>query len=751
MTPTEPISGELFSFTEDLINSETPVKIRVTGNSMYPSLRDGDIVTIRKEAVEQLRRGDIVGIKSSGKWVAHRLLNKQTHQGALLLRTKGDCCRRPDPVSESSRYVGKVTSFSRGGRVCNLDKIRYRLAGSFIARFSVFTTPLFQLVLRSGIYVKKFRDGFSRIIESLRFVSRGSKKQVRTSIVLSVLQGMAPFLTIYLIKLLIDSISASGEKLQDPEALRKLWILLILTGLTFLVNALLGIFGGLTRERLSQSVTRNIYRLLHEKHTTLGLAFLEDPIHQDQIHRAGQEAAFRPVKLIQSGIILIQSVISCVVISVFILMTQGYLLGLLLIALIPGFLVRIRFTTLFYHYRRNNSKEEREGHYYHRILTGRPFAKELRLFNLGEYFRSRFEKIQRRLDEQRNQLFRRRAVAEIMAQGFAIALIFISFGLVISMALRGSLSVGSVVLFFMVIQRGFSVLSTLFQSVAGLSEDTVFLRDFLEFMQLPATTVRSKSDCTIQPLRKEIRIDRVSFCYPSSDRKALDSVSMTIPFGKTVALVGPNGSGKTTLVKLLCGFYPPSEGSLYFDDTDIAACSPGASLEQITAVFQDFALYNLSAAENIRLGNVSSRQDQESLKEAARKAGIDDVLKDLPFGYDTPLGNLFDKGEELSIGQWQKMAIARAFYRNSAILILDEPTSALDSESETDLLKNITALVKDKTVLIISHRFSTIQWADIIYVLDHGSVVESGTHDQLMALQGRYYTMFESSRVRVFS
>jgi ATP-binding cassette subfamily B protein len=250
----------------------------------------------------------------------------------------------------------------------------------------------------------------------------------------------------------------------------------------------------------------------------------------------------------------------------------------------------------------------------------------------------------------------------------------------------------------------------------------------------------------LKSLQKGITVENLRFRYETSKRDALSQVNLHIPAGKTVAFVGANGSGKTTLIKLLSGFYSPQEGSIRYDDVDVRDLDKQDLRRHITAVFQDFALYNITAHENISLGNIEVPFNLEKAKEAASAAGIAELFERLPLGYETLLGTLFKSGEELSIGQWQKIAIARAFYRDSPILFMDEPSSALDVDSEKQLLGSLRTLAKNKTVVIISHRLSTVQWADILYVLDRGSVVESGSHDELMAKQGKYYAMYLTSK-----
>ena len=276
----------------------------------------------------------------------------------------------------------------------------------------------------------------------------------------------------------------------------------------------------------------------------------------------------------------------------------------------------------------------------------------------------------------------------------------------------------------------------------SLFEDNIFFADFISFIRIPTYTVNEEKKYANFELHKGISIENVSFQYPSSSRLALYDITMNIPVGKTIALVGANGSGKSTLVKLLCGFYEPTKGSILFDEKILHKENKAEFRKEITAVFQDFALYNMTAAENIWLGKSSDPIDYNKIKHSGKNAGIDESIEKLPLAYQNMIGNFFEKGEELSIGQWQKMAIARAFYRNSNIVIMDEPSSALDAATEIQLIESLRNLAKNKTVLIISHRFSTIQWVDNIYVLDNGTIIESGSHDDLITKKGKYFDMY---------
>jgi len=739
---------ELYDLTDELLASNQNIKLRVGGGSMYPFLKNGDIVTFSKCKAAELKIGDVVIFKSSAKWIAHRLIKTGTQAGKIILITKGDTCKHKDPPFTEDDLVGKVIVFSRNGNEKSLENSNSKRKGLIIARFYRILTPFYLIRFRLMLLLQKSATVLNEIVKSVLFICSNSRRLTYINLVISIVQGILPFMIIYLVKGLIDSITNinSYPAGYREDAFRTLLLIITATGLAFLASSILSIFGGEYKERLSQSISRYIYSLLHQKHISLDMAYTEDASQQDKIHRAVQEAGFRPVKIVTEGLMVVQSLVSWLFIAVMLLTIHWAVFLLIVIAVLPGIWVRFRFAGKLYRLNKSNSPKERKAYYYNRIITGMPFAKEVRLFGTGGFFTNRFDEIQDDLHHEKNQVLHKRAIVEVIAQTFAVLITFLSFGLVSFMAIRGLLSTGTVVLFFLIFQRGFTVLKELFQSVVGIYEDHVFLRDFFDFLQLPSLRKLPGTSKIMGTLKKGIFIENMSFHYPASQRNALESVSIEIPAGKTVALVGANGSGKSTLVKLLCGFYTPSSGRILFDDVDISTISPEEIRKQITAVFQDFALYNMTAKENIALGDIMSPIDNAKVEQAARNANIDEILKQLPGGYDNMLGTLFEHGEELSIGQWQKIAIARAFYRNLPVLFMDEPSSALDAETELNLLQNLKSLAKEKTVIIISHRFSTIKWADIIYVLENGKVAEYGSHEQLVKNRKQYHTMYELNR-----
>jgi ATP-binding cassette subfamily B protein len=297
-------------------------------------------------------------------------------------------------------------------------------------------------------------------------------------------------------------------------------------------------------------------------------------------------------------------------------------------------------------------------------------------------------------------------------------------------------------MFLLAFRQGMIFMRDLFGSLAGLYEDSLFIEDTFEFLNLKENI--KASDPVVVPfaLTKNIVADHLSFTYPGNTGKTIDNVTFEIRKGEVIALVGPNGAGKSTLVRLLCRLYDPDSGSLKYDGQNIMNMDPDEYRKLFSVVFQDFMLYNLRASDNIRMGNINEEEHPEKIRESAGNAGVDEILSSLPEGYDTVIGNLFNNSRELSWGEWQKIAIARALYREAPVLILDEPSSALDADTEYEIFSRFREIVRGRTSILITHRFTNVSLADRIIVLDKGSVIETGTHEELMNKGGTYYKMF---------
>lgn len=729
---------KLMELAEDLIENEQTVSFWMQGYSMFPTLYPGDLGLVEKCDPASLKSGDIIVFRQNKQLVAHRLMRVTTASEKRFI-LKGDKNNYYDqPVAEQD-IIGKLTGVIRKNKTWSFEGSSQRFRKLLALKVPVISSGIYSAALSVRLRNRRYHERSRELSQNVRLISEGSGRLFLVNALISVFQGLVPLATIVAIKKLIDELTKSSVHTGSSHFL--LW--LIITGALFLTSGILTELNGFFSEKLSQSVSRLIYKKLHTKHESLNLSGYEIPSEQDKMLRAVQEASFRPVKMLNELLGVIRSVTASVFLAGIFLTIRWYLPVILLVAVLPGIIIRIKYARLNYRLKTSQSTKEREMYYYNRVLTGFPFAKELRLFGFSGFFKKRFSNVQNDLFEEKITLRQAEMKGGIAAQVFAILLIFGSMGYISYLSMTSSITVGTVVLFFFAFQRGYSVINELFQSFARIFQDNTFLQDFTSFLQAPENNA-NHTDRNNFSLKKEILFENAGFRYESSKRQALKAVNLVIPAGKKVAFVGENGSGKTTAIKLLCGFYSPENGQITYDGIPTQEINQQEILKHISAVFQDFALYNLTVSENIGLGNPAVSFDKEKAREAAKKAGIHDILEKLPFGYDNLLGNQFEGGEELSIGQWQKMAIARAFYRDADLIILDEPSSALDAHSEKQIIETLKQLTEDKTAVIVSHRLTTVQWADIIYYFQEGEVLESGTHTELMERKGGYYRLFKA-------
>ena len=378
------------------------------------------------------------------------------------------------------------------------------------------------------------------------------------------------------------------------------------------------------------------------------------------------------------------------------------------------------------------------------LLTGGIHAKEVRLFGLGDLFAARFRDLRRLLRRERLGFAFKQAQSEFATQAGATIAIFASFGYIAYRTLQGGMTLGDLVMYYQAFQRGQGYLRELLSGLAGLYEDNLFLTHFYEFLDLKPKVLEPRSPVKVPwPMEQGIAFEKVGFHYPGCQDSVLKDISLTVPPGQVVALVGANGSGKTTLVKLLCRLYDPTEGRILIDGVDLRRFRTTALRREIGIIFQDYTHYQMTARENIWVGDVQLPLDDEKIRTAAKYSGADAVFEGLPQGYDTLLGKQFENGVELSIGQWQKVALARALLRDAQVLVLDEPTSAMDPKAEYEVFSNFQQQLQGRSAILISHRFSTVRMADRIYVLDGGRIIESGGHEELLKSRGTYAQLFE--------
>jgi ATP-binding cassette subfamily B protein len=481
------------------------------------------------------------------------------------------------------------------------------------------------------------------------------------------------------------------------------------------------------------------------------LAFYEMPEHFDRLHRAHKDTSLRPVLLLQDLGNLFQNSITLLSMGVILLPYGPWLPVALVLSTLPALYVVLGFNRQYHHWWERTTSDWRRIDYYHALLTQGEFAAELRLFDLGPYFRSAYQTLRRKLRTQGLVLTRRRVLAQLGAGIIGILVFGCAMAWIGWRVLHGLATLGDLALFYQAFDRGQGLMRAMLQNLGQIYSHSLFLGNLFEFLALESQVVDPLTPTSVpSPLQHGITFRQVTFRYPGSETSALHDFNLTIPVGQVVAIVGTNGAGKSTLVKLLCRFYDIEKGQIALDGIGIDNFSLRELRRHITVLFQRPVSYQATASENIAMGNLARVPMDYTIQAAAQGAGAHEIIARLPRGYDTILGKWFADGTELSGGEWQRMALARAFFRKPSIVILDEPTSAMDSWAEAEWLARFRELVQGQTAIIITHRFTTAMQADMIHVMDRGQIVESGSHADLMA-QGGLYAQSWRAQMRAVS
>ncbi len=577
---------------------------------------------------------------------------------------------------------------------------------------------------------------------ALGLVWESARRWMIAWLTLLLVQGLLPVATVFLTRTLVDGLADALGAGYSWEVLRRPLLLALAMAGLLLTTEVLSAITGWVRTVQAELVGDHVRFLIHERAGVADLAFFESPDYFDKLHRARADAHYRPSALVENLGDLLQSGLTLVAMAG-VLMTFGWWLPVvLLVSTLPAFLVVVRYAVRHHQWRLRTTTEQRRTLYYEQLLTVREAFPELRLFSLGCHFRERFKGLRKKLRGERLDLARSEALAHMLAGLVALLMMAAALGWMVIRAVRGGLSLGDLAMFYQAFSQGQKLMRALLQTVGQIYSNSLFLGNLFEFLQIqPTVTDPAQPRPLPAQLVTGIDFRNVSFTYPGSEKPVLADFNLSIPVGQVVALLGRNGAGKSTLFKLLCRFYDLDSGAISIDGINISDLRSDELRRRLAVLFQEPMHFSTTVARNISYGKLDGC-DRDQIIHAASAAGCQG-LQALPEGFDTMLGRWFG-GTELSVGEWQRIALARSFVRSAEIVLLDEPTSAMDSWSEADWMDRFRALVADRTAIIITHRLTTAMRADIIHVIEEGRIAESGSHQDLLHSNGRYQAAWKS-------
>lgn len=574
----------------------------------------------------------------------------------------------------------------------------------------------------------------------IRIVWQSGPRVVAGGLACRTLAAVLPLSMLAVSKRILDGVQARFTGHPLPAGF---WYLV---AAEFALAALAGVIGRAIAyfdALLADGFTRHVSVRVMEHASRLDLASYEDPVFYDKLERARVQATDR-IAMIQALGVVLQQFIAAATLSAGVLWFSPWLLLVLIVAVVPAFIGESHFAFLGYSLNISQTPVKRQLDYLRVLGASKESAKELKLFGLSGFLVGQYSELSDRIYDQNVHLARRRLVAGALLSLLSTAGYYGAYAYVIYRTVMGDLSWGTLTFLAGALAGAATNIQSIFSTFSSIADQSLFLTDLVEFFKVKPT-IESKPDAlpAPRPIRDGFIFEKVSFAYPGNSRLVLDGLDLRIAKGERIALIGENGQGKTTIVKLITRLYDPTAGRILLDGVDLRDYSMEDLHREIGVIFQDFMRYEMSARQNIAVGCMHGEPLNGRIELAARKSLADATIRRLPRGYDQLLGRRFEGGVDLSGGEWQKVALARAYLRDAQLLILDEPTAALDAPSEYEVFQRFAELTEGKMALLISHRFSTVRMADRIIVLDGGRIVENGSHADLMALGGRYSSMFE--------
>jgi ATP-binding cassette subfamily B protein len=600
------------------------------------------------------------------------------------------------------------------------------------------------LAARLGNQTSEFWKALRNTPQAFRLVWSASRLAALVGFSLTPVAALLPAAQAWVGKLIIDAIVyATGQGMEPAAGLRYVVPYIALEFALILIGSLVSQMRSLFDRILQSQLTNHINTLIIRKAISLDLQFFEDPIFYDTLQNARRQADSSALNIVNATLQMVQQVITLVSLVILLVRFSPLLAVIVFLSAIPAFLSQSQYAERAFRAVSRRAPEARLLNYLEMLLTGNDTVKEIKLFGLGEPLLKRYQALFTQFYLEDRVIAERRTIAGLGWGMLSNLVYYGSYAWIILRTIANLITLGDMTMFLAIFRQSQSSIRSLLDSLNRLYESNLYLDNLITYLKLePQLVAPANGLLAPAPILEGIQFRHVSFCYPGSDVSVLRDINLKIEPGERIALVGLNGAGKTTLIKLLTRLYDPTEGQILLDGKDLRDYDLKSLHQRFGVIFQDFVRYQFTVRENIGFGQVDAADDLARVKNAADRGGASPIIENLPQGYDTMLGRRWEKGQELSGGQWQKIALARAFMRKAEVLVLDEPTSALDAEAEYEVFRRFGELVEGRIAVLISHRFSTVRMADRIVVLSAGKIIELGSHAELIQLDGAYARLF---------